>query len=511
MRAALCGWVLLVLLASPSVTKAFNYGMADQICLGDRIVPPSFGKRAPIPIGCELVDCCPGCPGPGPLEWRIKVDAKILTGAELRFEGLADSEIKRLKIDGAAKLDGERIVLRPGNSRIRGLPYRAGTPVAVGLLQPMARKESARGLPARYSGGVVEHISVQQFLGPFPVNNFDWHFFIKPCFRPVKPPPPHFDRLRIQGIAAGDDVVVMMDARTQTQCRDGVGEPEWVFRSTGVTLFGNLLSPTTTCNSEIAIFSKKHAMKWEPAVPWTDNLGDVHTVTLDPLIDVPVHIWVVDDATAAIAQQHIEKARDLYLENMVGVRFVPNIRKLSDVSTDPNAFQIVKNGIDAWGSECLALDPIKATAFYTPKTLNVYYVDRGFTGKNCAIKPTPGVCSTNTTTYPPGDANMTYLGTIATPTTLAHEIGHAYGLRPAKCNGHTEGVPGFGAGNIMWTGSSVERVSFTPGQVFRMNTHTDVWGGTMLIPNNIPARIPRPCMPNAPVSDVCPALNLQWP
>jgi hypothetical protein len=317
--------------------------------------------------------------------------------------------------------------------------------------------------------------------------------------------------LKIQGIATGDEVVVMMDARTATQCRDGVGEPEWLFKSTGTTVFPENLLPAAGCNSEIAIFSKKHAMKWETAVPWTNSLGDVHTVTLDPLIDVPVHIWVFDDAMAAIAQQHIDAARDLYLENRLGVRFIANIRKLSDVSTDPNAPQVVRNGIDSTGTTCLALDPIKAASFHTAKTLNIYYVDRPMTGKNCAIRPTPGICSTDTTAFPPGDANITYVGTVANGTTVAHEIGHAYGLRPAKCNGHTDGVPGFGPSNIMFTGGSVPRTSFTPGQAFRMNTHIDVWGGTMLIPNNIPGRTPRSCMPNSPPSDLCPLLTVPWP
>src|SRR3954469_3816748 len=300
MHRQLCGWLMLVLVTCPSLGKAFNYGMADQICIADAFVPPIFKRGTPIPIGCELVDCCPGCPAAGPLELRIKIDAQVLTGADLRLEGFSPSQLQRLRIDGNAKIEGNRIVLGRGESRIRGLAHKDGAPVAVGLLQPRMAGESARRLPAGNPRGVTDYISVQQFLGPFTVNVFNWDFFIRPCHRPPKPPPAS-DQLKIQGIATGDEVVVMMDARTATQCRDGVGEPEWLFKSTGTTVFPENLLPAAGCNSEIAIFSKKHAMKWETAVPWTNSLGDVHTVTLDPLIDVPVHIWVFDDAMAAIA------------------------------------------------------------------------------------------------------------------------------------------------------------------------------------------------------------------
>jgi hypothetical protein len=509
----------LVMLCCPSLAGALNYGMLDRVCIGDVIVPPPIlNKRVPIPIGCELVDCCPGCPGGGTLEWRINIDARMLTGAELRFEGLSPAELKQLRVDGGAKRDGDRILLGAGQSRIRGLPRRMGEPTPVGLLQPVASKESMGSMPAvlakrkgRDAGLITDQIMVQQYFGSFVVNRFDWRFLIQSCIRPVKPTTLPWDTLNIQGIAAGDEVAVMMDARTQTQCRDGVGEPEWVFRSTGQTTFENLLSPTAACNSEIAIFSKKHAMKWETAVPWTDNTGDVRTAVLDPLIKADVHIWVADDATRAIAQQHIEIARGLFIDNMVGVEFVPTIRKLSDVPGAPaNAFQIVKNGIEPVSLDCLALGPIQSSVFYTAKTLNVYYVDIGFTGKNCAIKQSPSICTSSATAYPPGDANITFLGSTATSTTLAHELGHAYGLRPRGCKGHTEGVPGFGPDNIMWAGGGDERTTFTLGQVFRMNTHSDDWGGSMLIPNNLPARIPRRCAPNV-VSELCPALEVPWP
>jgi hypothetical protein len=502
---------------APSASSALPYTILDRLCIGELLEPPPF-RTAPVPVGCELVDCCPGCPGAGALEWRVNIDSGYLSGAEVRFEGLTANELKQLKLTGKAKLAGDRILLGPGPSRIRGLPRRGGDAVPVGLIQPFASKESAARLSSLFAKGklpetesITDHLLVQQYLGPNLVNSFDWRFVFWWCRKPPVPPQPGKDKLKVQGIAPGDEVVVLMDARTSAGCQDGTGSSlQWVFKTTGEHTFAdNLLSPGS-CNSEIAIFSKKHAMKWETAVPWTNTAGDVHSVTLDPLLEPEVHIWVVDDATAAIAQQHFDKARDLFLDNRVGVQFKPRIRKLSDVSADPNAFQIVKNGINSTGSTCLdAISVIKTTTFYTANTLNVYYVDRSFTGKNCAIKSTPTSCPSSAAM---GDANITYVGSTASLTTLAHELGHAYGLRPAICQGHTEGVPGFGPDNLMCTGSTCSnRSTLTLGQVYRMNTHIDLWGGTMLIPNSIPARAPRPCAPNAPLSNVCPRLNLQWP
>ena len=111
----------LALLCCPSLAGALNYGIFEQLCIPEAIKPPPFIKRAPIPVGCELVDCCPGCPGAGPLEWRINIDAKVLTGAELRFEGLAPGALKQLKLSGNARLKGDRVVLGTGASRIGGV------------------------------------------------------------------------------------------------------------------------------------------------------------------------------------------------------------------------------------------------------------------------------------------------------------------------------------------------------------------------------------------------------
>ena len=320
------------------------------------------------------------------------------------------------------------------------------------------------------------------------------------------------DKLKIVGIAPGEEVVVMLFGRTSAECMNGTSSPaETTFSTTGEKLLGNMLSKKK-CLSEVAIFSKKHARKWQ-SLKWTDVPGEVHTIRLGPLIDAALNIWVTTDAQKAAAEEHAQKAQDLFIENRVGVRLLWKVRKLSDVPNAPsNAAEIVDAGInDDQFADCDGIARIRAQpSFYVAKTLNVYYVNKqNVAGRNCAIKIVPTDCPG--TDGVRGDGNITFIGNLANSTTLAHELGHAYGLRPADCGGHTPDFPD----NIMFPNdreSTVPRTHFTLGQVFRMNTHGDKWGGTMLIKNNLPKRVPRRCFPDdQPPNVACPTLEHPWP
>jgi hypothetical protein len=194
----------------------------------------------------------------------------------------------------------------------------------------------------------------------------------------------------------------------------------------------------------------------------------------------------------------------LYKRNKVGVRFVPTFTR---VSADPNAVAIIKNGIGFapdGDAECKDILGVQGSAFYTADTLNVYYVALAITGRNCAIKQTPTNCPG--TDFEKGDGNITYIGTKANRASLAHEFGHAFGLRPGPCGGHTNGLAGFGPKNIMRGGGDGNRDQFTLGQVFRMNTQSDPWDGTMLIRNGLRPGPGRACPPLT-TDPTCPPLN----
>lgn len=320
------------------------------------------------------------------------------------------------------------------------------------------------------------------------------------------------DKLKIVGIAPGEEVVVMLFGRTSAECMDGTSSPATTtFSTTGEKLLGNMIPKGRNCPSEVAVFSKNHAMKWLP-LNWSDRAGETRTIRLKPLINAALNIWVTTEDQRKKAEADAQKAQDLFIENRVGVRLVWKVRKLSDVPKAPsNAAEIVNAGVDDDAfADCSGIASIQKQPFYVAKSLNVYYVDKqNVKGRNCAIKQVPTSCPAEGVAR--GDGNITFIGNLADSATLAHELGHAYGLRPAECGGHTG--PGF-PDNIMASNdsqSTAPRTNFTLGQVFRMNTHMDKWGGTMLIKNNIPSRVPRRCFPEEPPNAGCPTLEHPWP
>jgi hypothetical protein len=81
MRSTAATWTLFVLAASGIAFESHaQYKVRDRICIADLRKAPPVLPANPVPIGCELVDCCPGCPGGGLIEWRVStlmVEARL--------------------------------------------------------------------------------------------------------------------------------------------------------------------------------------------------------------------------------------------------------------------------------------------------------------------------------------------------------------------------------------------------------------------------------------------------
>lgn len=307
------------------------------------------------------------------------------------------------------------------------------------------------------------------------------------------------DELRVRHIANGDDVVVMGDARVESGA-EGCAD-DFVLRTTGtVSTPKNLLAPKG-CSSEIAIFAASNAMLLQTRVKtWTNGNTDVHTSNMKPLLNVPLRIWTANPAAASDAVDYTANANLLYEQNKIGVQFVPVYTTVdpADVPTIESGIQLTANGSDY---ECTNLAAIQQSKYYKKKTLNVYFIGKAITGRNCAI-----LSSSNPVR---GDGDITFIGSTANIATLAHELGHAFGLRPANAGGHTNNLAGFGPDNIMWGGGLATRNRFTLGQAFRMNTERDTWGGTMLIANALRPHPGRSCPPLT-TTPKCPALDKDW-
>jgi hypothetical protein len=73
-----------------------------------------------VPVGCEVVDCCPGCPGP--LDWQIYVDGDPFRQLVLHFDGLDTDTASKLSVEGGV-WNADRQTLEidgPGTVTIHG-------------------------------------------------------------------------------------------------------------------------------------------------------------------------------------------------------------------------------------------------------------------------------------------------------------------------------------------------------------------------------------------------------
>ncbi len=391
-----------------------------------------------VPVGCEAVDCCPGCPGVlDKLQWRIRVEGAPLEAVGLKFARVPKDIAAGLKPGGAAVGDGEIFTVKNGEGTIDGLPIavKGRAPVAqisvkvnAAWMQDQAKKGSA-GATADAGEADGGNVIVEQYLGDIRVNEY------KLAYRFPRCPSGREDRIVLLNNAGGDTASVLMDARRSSGC---VLEEER--RGSGTIGLGSVLA-NAGCRSEVAVFSDDDAMRLvEKVNAWTNSLGDTLNVSLTPdRLMAPVSAWIARPSSLAVAGGDLDNANFLYNSNNAGIGFASSI---NDVSANAAAVSIIENS-----DGCANLAALKASAFFTPGRLNVYYIDRAFTGFNCNA-----------------DRNIQYVGTTANNQTLAHEFGHAMGLA------HTNGNPDFPVSNVMVGGGS-SRTHFSDGQSFRMNAH----------------------------------------
>jgi len=285
-----------LMLASP-VAKALNWNLMFRFCPDEFVKIPSLIENISVPVGCEVIDCCPGCPGSGIMEWRINIEKTLLQGAILHFDGLTQKNLAQLEIKGNAKVTGKgEIILGTGEISISGLPLEVDGRVPVGFITPLALnsldadtqktgldKPAAAGLNEADISGAID---VVQYLGRFPVNTFRSRFMAISCYRPSG----RQDKLVLNNNISADSTIVMLDHRT------GACNSDQITRAVDSANMGNILS-NGACRSTISVFSDENAMSYEPNVTtWTDVTGDIHTVNLQPVITVPVSVWVANNA-----------------------------------------------------------------------------------------------------------------------------------------------------------------------------------------------------------------------
>jgi hypothetical protein len=201
----------------------------------------------------------------------------------------------------------------------------------------------------------------------------------------------------------------------------------------------------------------------------------------------------------------MDEANGLYAMNRAGIVF----KSLSTLAYSPTQGTVIGEGcVNAAG---LAQ---AGASLYDPGAINVYYVSKVdgsnyLFGYNCYAKSIV-VGGSNAIAE-----NIIYLSLASRPTTtLAHELGHALGLRGSV--GHTFGVPGFTNRNLMMSGLDLATQNlqdhFSLGQGYRMSLDQLSWLNHTRPNGAAPIRTgdDRPCQLTvaATASDPCPPLAL---
>jgi hypothetical protein len=430
-----------------------------------KLDPEVFKIR--VPVGCEVIDCCPGCPGP-PIDWRIKVQGEAPIRPTLNFENMPGNGLQNLDMDADMKQSGG--TLKNGTTTIRGFKPVKGQRPPVGVLQFLADTNTLARMAEqkKYTGESSFEVEIEQDNGSIAVSRYAGVIIIRwDCLPPRLPS----DKVDLDANTLGDDAVVLVDGRNGS----GTCIDDAMFRGSNLVNVGSLLT-IGSCRSEVSVFSDDNAMEFFPNVNiWTDPLGDVLPSALHPLLHVPVRVWLRmgDAATLARAQADIANANLLFNTNHAGVQFDATF---TNVSNNAQAAAVITNTFSCLPAENTALT---GSAFFAANTINVYYIDVAFTGFNCtAVR------------------NIIFVGTTSNNQSLAHEIGHSFSL------GHTNTVAGIPATNVM-IGGGAGRTNFTEGQDFRMNLNPT----STLNTNGVRTGPTRTCA-DATTSAACPALTL---
>lgn len=445
------------------------------ICI-ERVDP--FRELPPprVPVGCEIIDCCPGCPGPGPIDWEIRVRGHGIAGVSLRFQGLTSRELSALKLEGSVKRVGDTLHVGVGDAVVRGFPRGVDRPVTATyrLLPGGSRPVRAEKAPAPKPRAAADEpadgdisITINQLLGKIPVREFTSLVLWERCEYGGSGSGEAQDWIRLKALAATRRAAILVDGRRQNGCVD---DEQW--RAAPDVGVSNLLLPPA-CASEVAVFAIDNAALFAGNVnAWTNMPTDTLGMTLQPAIQVPITVWVMQGpfaTTSAQVNADVARATTLLNTMQAGVTVAATINNQTN-NANTNALL---------NANCGNANALRTQIGFTNNRLNAYYLNNpGARGWFC------------------GNNTLIVSATLSDNESLAHEIGHAFSL------GHTNAIAGMSATNLMATGG-LGRDNVTTGQGFRINFNDT----SALVTNGLRTAIPRFCR-DTDVTQQCPALSL---
>jgi hypothetical protein len=308
--------------------------------------------------------------------------------------------------------------------------------------------------------------------------------------------------------------------------RDGSCQQDVVRTGTRDVFLGDLSprGPENICDKdELVVFSRGHA----PNLSWVNHSITELSVPLEPAVPVIVTLWIVEGvASTEEVQFDADDARDVYADFGTGIDLVFHITsfphdRYREMDGDPAAEGEIYKGAECKLAQRLSgMGPRAGQNYepgFDPGRLNIYYV--------AGITPSSGTASGINCGYPPYWRNdVMFVDGLyeASPATLAHELGHAFGERRAVTLssasqdqwGHADELVLDGyltEYNLMKSYVTLVK-QITLGQIYRMHYDelTWLWEGQ--------ARggdYPRTCQGNPLVGGPCPPLILHptggWP
>jgi len=321
------------------------------------------------------------------------------------------------------------------------------------------------------------------------------------------------DQITVPGAAAADKVVLRVYGQEKGGASDCVNAS--FILSSGSVDVGEMVS--SKCTLETTVFSARHAPLTSATV-WSDG-ADTFSVNMGPqLREVDLDVYIVSTArdAATWATHDVARAKTVYKNNRVGLTFIPHFRAPNSISD---------GDVATIGTGCDHADDLENSSVYNADRINVYVVpsvddpeepESTLRGFNCYGEQWGKTG---------GAPNIIYISIAEhSQNTLAHELGHAFGLQGSTEHTGEELdtlVPGFENHNLMWSklSSGTARVQnhFSLGQAFRMNADERSWLNRKGAPAG--ALKPLPCHPTRRDDQVkfakdeapCPPLALDVP